>query len=75
MNDEYSAAQPKKLSILPRLLSVQAASVYLSISSWTVRGLIYRGELPCVRIGRRVLLKREDLERFIETNTERANWY
>ena len=59
-------------SVEPRLLSVESAGLYLSISPWTVRDLITRGELPAVRIGRRVLLRREDLDSFINTRTVRA---
>jgi len=56
----------------PRLLSVEDAGAYLAISPWTVRDLIGRGELNSVRIGRRVLLRREDLDRFIEIQTRQA---
>ena len=49
-----------------RLLSVKEAAAYLSVSVWTVRGLGWSGEIPEVKIGRRVLFDREDLDRFIE---------
>jgi len=49
-----------------RLLSVKEAAAYLSVSVWTVRGLGWSGEIPVVKIGRRVLYDREDLDNFIE---------
>jgi excisionase family DNA binding protein len=49
-----------------RLLSQQAAAAYLGISYWTLRDLIFRGDLPSVRIGRRTLVDRQDLDAFLE---------
>ena len=49
-----------------RLLSLRDAAVYLSVSHWTLREMIWRGDLPSVRVGRRILIDREDLDRFIE---------
>ena len=48
-----------------RLLSVREAAAVLGISERTIRSLVSRGELPCVRIGRRVLFDPQDLETFI----------
>jgi len=48
-----------------RLLSVKEAAVYLGVSPWTVRSLGWSREIPEVRIGRRVLYDREDLDLFI----------
>jgi excisionase family DNA binding protein len=53
-----------------RLLSLQDAAAYLSLSYWTLRGLVWNGSLQCVRVGRRVLIDREDLETFIEHNKQ-----
>ncbi len=56
----------------PRLVSLVDAATYLGVSYWTVRELINRQELAAVRIGRRVMLDVEDLDRFIEVNKCRA---
>lgn len=56
----------------PRLLTLQQASVYLGISPWTVRELIWRGRLPAVRITRKVHLDLRDLDSFIERAKERG---
>ncbi len=49
-----------------RLLSVREAGNYLSLSHWTVREMIWRGELPEVRIGRRLLVDVRDLDELIQ---------
>ena len=47
------------------LHDVNAAARLLSISPWTVRSYIHDGKLKAVRIGRRVLLCEDELERLI----------
>ncbi len=49
-----------------RLLSVKDAAAYLGISQWTMRGLGWNGEIPEVKIGRRRLFDRRDLDAFVE---------
>jgi excisionase family DNA binding protein len=51
-----------------RLYSVPEAALYLGRSSWSVRRLIWSGELPEVRAGRRVHLDINDMDAFIEKN-------
>jgi len=48
----------------PEHLSTRAAAAALGISQTTVRRLEAAGELPAVRINRRVLFRRDTLERF-----------
>jgi excisionase family DNA binding protein len=48
-----------------RLLTIQEAARYLGRSGWSVRRLVWAGELPCVRGGRRVHIDVMDLEVFI----------
>lgn len=54
----------------PRLLSLRDAAAALSLSHWTVRELIWRGDLPSVRVGRRILVDVRDLDAFIERNKQ-----
>ncbi len=70
MEDDGASAPSviKEESITPRLLGLKSAAGYLSLSYWTVRELIWRGEIPSVRVGRRILVDREDLDAFIERN-------
>ncbi len=53
-----------------RLLDFRAASRYLSLSYWTMRDMVSRGEIPHVRAGRRVLIDVRDLDRWIDQNKE-----
>lgn len=55
------------ITSVPPLLAVAEAAYQLGISQRFVRLLILRGQLPCVRLGRRVLLRRCDLDRVIES--------
>ena len=49
---------------LPEHLSTKDAAACLGISPSALRSLESAGELPAVRIGRRVLYRRDTLERF-----------
>jgi len=53
---------------LRRLLSVKDAGAVLGLGEWRVRTLVYRMELPFVRIGRRIMIDIRDLDTFIEAN-------
>jgi len=52
--------------LAPRLLSQQEAAAYLGISYWTLRDLTFRGEVPHVKIGRRILVDRLDLDAYLD---------
>jgi len=51
-----------------RLYSIPEAAQYLGRSTWSVRRLIWAGELPQVRAGKRVHLDINDMDQFIEKN-------
>ena len=56
------------ISITPAYLSVEhEAGKYLGVTEWTVRRLIKLGKLPAKKIGRRLIVKRADLDRVWET--------
>jgi len=48
-----------------RLLSQKDAATYLGISYWTIRDLVFRREIPFVKIGRRILVDQIDLDAYI----------
>ncbi len=56
---------------MKQLHDVNSAARLLSISPWTVRSYIHNGKLKPVRIGSRVLLSEDELERLIAGNEER----
>ena len=57
---------PPPNGLTPRLLSQQEAASYLGISYWTLRDLTFRGEVPHVKIGRRILVDRLDLDAYLD---------
>jgi excisionase family DNA binding protein len=58
----------------PLLLSVKDAAKNLGISYGTLYEMINRGEVPHVRVGKRILISRENLKSFIEANTRTTRW-
>jgi excisionase family DNA binding protein len=62
---------PKKapsveLPIEPLLLDIRGTARVLSSTVWTVRSLLWNGEIPFIKIGRKFLITPEDLRTFIE---------
>jgi excisionase family DNA binding protein len=53
-------------------LTVKQATVTSGRGSSTIRLLIRKRQLPAQKVGRRVLIKRSDLEKFLEANTIEA---
>jgi excisionase family DNA binding protein len=51
---------------MDELFSIKEAANKLRISPLTLRDWIYQGKLTPVKLGRRVLLTQEELERFVE---------
>jgi excisionase family DNA binding protein len=52
-------------TITPLAYSVEDAAKQLSVSSQSVRRLIDRGELKARRVGTRVIVPKNELERFL----------
>ncbi len=48
------------------LLSIERAAQVLGISPWTVRRYIATNKIRPVRIGRRVLLEQQEIQRIVE---------
>ena len=57
-------------TIEKRLYSLDEAAIYLGRSVWSVRRLIWNGDLPQVRAGGRVHVDVRDMEAFIEKHKE-----
>lgn len=49
-----------------RLYTIAEAGLYLGRTVWSMRELIWKGELPTVRVGRRIHLDINDLDTFID---------
>lgn len=50
------------------LMTTEAAGEFLSVSVWTVRSLIKRGELRAVKIGSEFRIDEIDISEFIDRN-------
>lgn len=53
---------------MPQLVNLKDAAEELKVSIHTLRSWIYQRRLPHVKLGRRVLLRREDLESLVNKN-------
>jgi len=56
----------------PDLLPVPAVADYLSISERAVRDLVTRRQLPVIKIGQRIRVRRTDLDAYLAANTREA---
>jgi len=54
------------------LLNLNEVAKELRISIHTVRAWVFQERFPVVRLGRRVLLRRSDLEAFVNKNVVEA---
>ena len=61
----------KSTVIEKRLYTLDEAAIYLGRSTWSVRRLIWNGDLPQVRAGGRVHVDVRDMDMFIEKFKER----
>ncbi len=70
-NEQHRMDYPVRGAKTGRLLSVRDAGIYLGISTWAVRELVWSGKLPCVRLGsRKIWLDRKDLDELVERQKE-----
>lgn len=55
-----------EVEIGPRALDIRAAASYLSVPTKTIRRLYLNNELPFVRLGKRYIFRREDLDAVLD---------
>jgi excisionase family DNA binding protein len=53
---------------MANLMTLQEVAKELALSIHTLRAWTYQKRFPIVKLGRRVLLKREDVEAFVDEN-------
>jgi hypothetical protein len=51
-----------------QLLDIQGAARFLGLTPWQVRGLLSGGELKCIRVGRKLYMRRAALIRWAENS-------
>ena len=65
-----SDSKPSQISVqspmTPRLVTIKQAAAYCSCSVWAIQQAIWSKELRACMIGRRFLIDRNDLDRFID---------
>jgi excisionase family DNA binding protein len=64
--------KPTTYSTEPRLLDIKGAASYLSTTVWCVRSLVWDKKLPGIRLGKKIVFDRVDLDKFVETLKEAA---
>ena len=52
------------LSFAPEYLDVRQAAHYMSVTTWTIRGLLKAGKIQAKKLGKRFIIKRTDLDVF-----------
>ncbi len=55
-----------------RLFDVQQAGVFLGVSPWTVRNLIWAADLPHVKVGRLIRVDLRDLETYVARHRQQT---
>jgi excisionase family DNA binding protein len=48
------------------LLDIEEDAIYLHVKGSTIRAWILKGQVPYVKLGRRVFLRRQDLDKLID---------
>jgi excisionase family DNA binding protein len=56
----------------PRLLGIKESAVYLGSTVWAVRSLIWNREIAFLRLGKRLLLDKADLDALIQARKVQA---
>jgi excisionase family DNA binding protein len=65
--DSFRVPQAEVEVPMKKLLSIEDAAELLGLSPWTVRMYIRKNLLGHVKIGRRVLVETEELDRFVRS--------
>ena len=55
-------------------MTIEEASEYTGIGRNTMRNLVEWGKLPVLKVGRKVLIKSDILEKFMEVNEGKNLW-
>ena len=55
-----------------RLLRISEAATYLNTTPWFIRTQLWAGAIPHVRFGKRILIDKADLDRFIDKQKQVA---
>lgn len=54
------------------LLTIDQTAEFTGLSAWTIRYFVKAGKLPSVKLGRRILIERSELNRLVSENRREA---
>ncbi len=66
--------QQKQQPVEQRLFDLKDAAAYLGCKLWTVREMIWHGQIDFIRNGKRQFIAREDLDKWIEADKTRYTY-
>lgn len=59
--------QATPVAVEPRLLGIKATAAYLGVTTWFARSLYWNRTIPTLRLGKRILFDKADLDRYVES--------
>ena len=71
LQNEYFEKEVNKMSVGKMGLTIEEAAETTGIGRNTMRKLIDWGKLPVLKVGRKTLIRKDALERFMEVNQGR----
>jgi excisionase family DNA binding protein len=69
---EGTQHQDPRPPMISQTVSIAVVASRLGVSPFTIRAWIRQGRVPCVKLGRRVLLRVEDVEQLLKENYKLA---
>lgn len=64
--------QPTPAGITPRMLSIPQASAYAACAVWAIREAVWSHELRAIKLGRRYVISKDDLDAFLNRRLAEA---
>ena len=61
---------PEQVEAGPIALRVKDAATYVGCSTWAIRELVWNGSLRSLTVGRRLLIPRAELEKYVTERTK-----
>ena len=74
LQNEYFSKEVRKMSVGKMGLTIEEAAESTGIGRNTMRKLIDWGKLPVLKVGRKTIIRKDALERFMEVNQGRNLW-
>ncbi len=73
MPSRKKASRSTPVSVItPRLLTIQQSASYLGTTVWAIRSLVWNRQVPSIRIGKRILFDKIDLDAYVESRKKAA---